>query len=142
VAQQQQVEILALDVVGHRVPVIQGFREFDRARAAGRRVPEEGSVLFLKAGGTDLLGQAELVEDRQREGEKRLADVEPRELLLLEDDHGASGAGERGRDGRAGGTAADDGRVVELRHWRILERLQFRFVILRAEGPKNLLLNE
>src|SRR5262249_11673897 len=114
------VEFGALDLVGHRMPVVPGSREDDRPRAAGLLVPEEGAVFLLEAGRADLLSHAELLEDREAEGEQRLAHVEAGKLLLLEDDDGPPGPGERGRDSRARGTAADHGRVVELGHWAIL----------------------
>src|SRR5262249_36737686 len=120
VAQEELVELRPLDVVGHRVPVVQTPLEDDGTGPPGLLVPEERAVLLLEAGRADLLGDSELLEDRKVEGEERLADVEPGKLLLLQDDDRASGAGEHRRDSRARGPSADDNRIVEFAHWAIL----------------------
>src|SRR6266498_6149720 len=61
VAEEQLVEVRALDLIGHRVTVVPRVLEDHRARAAGGLVPEESSVLLLETGGPDLLGQAEFL---------------------------------------------------------------------------------
>src|SRR5439155_16629790 len=123
VAKQQLVEVSALDVVRHRVALVPRPLEDDRPRAAGLLVPEEGAVLLLEAGGADLLRDAERFEDRKVEREQRLSHVKAREPLLLEDGDRAAGPRESRRDRRARGPAADDDRVVEFGHCRILARL-------------------
>ncbi len=115
VLEQQVVEVRALDLVRHRVPVVEGVLEDDGPRPAllEHVVPEERPVLLLKPRLPDLLEDAQPLEDRQAVGQERLADVEAGEPLLLQHDDAPARAREERRDGGAGGPAADHDRVVD-----------------------------
>ena len=55
---------------------------------------------------------AEALEQRHVERQQRFADVEARMAFLLHHDHVAAALGQQGRDGGAGGAAADDEHVA------------------------------
>src|SRR5690606_37082671 len=59
---------------------------------------------------------AELLQDGRRGGQERLADVKPREPLLLEHEHAVTALGEKRRRGRARGPRARHDYVPTLTH--------------------------
>jgi hypothetical protein len=77
---------------------------------------DELDTVLLHADRLDALAHAELVEQHRVGGQERLADVEARMVLFLDDDDVAPGFGEQRGDGRARRPAADDKDVAfELR---------------------------
>lgn len=60
------------------MPVVEPGREIHRPDPAALLVPEVGAALDLEARRADLIRHAQPLEDREVEGKKRLADVEPR----------------------------------------------------------------
>ena len=70
------------------------------AKTTGRIPPVASFQMYApyfswKPARADLLENAQALEDRQAAGQERLADVEARELLPLEDDDPAAGAREQ-----------------------------------------------
>jgi hypothetical protein len=106
VVQQELVELGADDLVAVRPPArVLAEEEAPRLglaspleRAAG--LPEEAVAL-------DRVRCADRVEDRQRRGQQRLADVVAREALALEHDRADAGVREHGRGDGARRPAAD-----------------------------------
>ena len=114
VAKQQLVEAGARHLPGLRLR--HRWREGKVNEAVHRPVgSDEGRPPFArKTGVAHDLGGTNLVDDVVDRGEQRLADVEPRKGIALEDDHPASGACQRrGRRGACRPAANDDDIAIE-----------------------------
>ncbi len=76
---------------------------------------EARAPLLRKRRGLDVLHDAELGQRLVGGGNERLADVEARKALALEEDDGVTAAGHRDRGRGAGRASADDGKVEVVR---------------------------
>ena len=112
VLEQDRVELGARDLVGVARPGL-ALEEVERVLEPRLLVVERGAVLHLEPPLGERRVDAQPIEDRECGRQQRLADVEPREGLALEQEHAAAGLREEGRGRGAGGPAADDEHVVE-----------------------------
>src|SRR5262245_47241910 len=98
-------------------------QEVERVLVVTLLIVEHGAVLHLEAVGGDRREHAHALEDGQGRRQKRLADVEAREGLALEQEDAAARAGEKRGGGGARGPAADHDDVVLVgRHRRAHRR--------------------
>jgi hypothetical protein len=112
VPEQQVVEPLARHLPGLRVGDLGRGREVGVALHAAVARAEAGAPLAGEPRGHHLAAAPELLEEFVAGGEQRLADVEARKAVALEDRHPPPPAGEHRRGAGARGAAADDGDVV------------------------------
>jgi hypothetical protein len=114
-AKEDLVEFRAAHLVrlGHRG--IEGVGEFE---ARGLVVPgrHESGAPFLHADRLHLARHAQLLEQGHVGREQRLADMEPRMDLLLEEHYAVATFGQQGGGRRAAGAATDHDDVTFLLH--------------------------
>src|SRR5436309_356665 len=115
VLEQDGVELGARHLVGVVRPRL-ARQEVERLRAAVFLVVEAGAVLQLEAALLDRRPGAELLEQQHAGGHQRLADVEAREPLALEQRHTQPLSGEERRGARAARAAPDHDDVEALHH--------------------------
>src|SRR3954451_6723398 len=110
--QQHLVEITA----GHLISVI-GLRavailKVKLRSSIGARAHDFAAVFFYEPGAQKFFVQPEPGKCLHAERQQRLADVKPRKLLALEENHTTSGAREQGRGRAAGGSASYDCDII------------------------------
>ena len=107
--EQHLVEVGALDLVGVGIAGADRLVEVVGELGARLFVDELGARL-VDVAPVDLFEDAELAPDVVREGQHRLADVEARELLALEDEDAALALPQKvcGRRARRTATRDDD----------------------------------
>ena|SRR5438128_12584756 len=108
------IELGSLDLKG--AVVLLGEVPIEAERIADRAVAgDELRAIFRKeVAGHQLLAEAEAIEEVVVVGKKRLADLEAREAVALQQQDGQAAPSEKRGSRRAGRTAADDDDVV---HW-------------------------
>src|SRR6185436_2628515 len=89
--------------------------------AAVRR-DEARAPLLREPGGADAIGHADRLEYVVHRRQQRLADVEAREAIALEQHDLPAGAGERGRGGRARRPAANHDHIAIELPWHLERR--------------------
>ena len=108
---EHMVELRAPYLVGIGETLVPGIGKVDPRRPAVLRRDELGAV-FRHADAFNLVGDAELLEEREVEGQQGLADMEARMLFLFDEHDALAALGEQRRDGRAARSAAHDEHVA------------------------------
>ena len=111
VADQHVVEFGALDLVGVGHRLVPGLGELEGLLVVVMRRDEFGAPL-LHADGPHLVGDAELLEQRQVGRQQRFADVEARMAGLVEQHHLVAHLRQQRRHRRSGRPAADHQHVA------------------------------
>ena len=109
--EQDAVELLAADLVGLRLGNLARGGEVHPAAALAVEGQQARPPFFRKIGRRHLLGHSESREGLVRSRQQRLADVEARKALLLEEHDTVPFLRQGDRRGGSGGSAASDGEV-------------------------------
>src|SRR5436190_23025634 len=110
--QQHLVEITAchlISMIGLRTIAVTKVK---LGSSVGARAHDFAAVLFQKPGVQEFFLQPEPGKSLHAERQQRLADVKPRKLFALEENHATSGAREQRRGRAAGRSPSYDRDVV------------------------------
>ncbi len=136
IAHEDVVELAALHLVGMGHGLVPGFGEVEHLGLVVMRRDELRRPL-LHADGTDLVGDAETLEQRQIGRQQRFADVKARVLRLLQQHHPVALLGQQRCHGGARGTAADHQHVAICCSIRLPGVIHLPFLVRVLEAVAN-----